>query len=54
MNNRDKWIYTIILWIFGALFMSLVFGDGVSGTLIQAVIQIGLTIFIWTRPKPTK
>ena len=50
MKTSQKWMYTLLLWIFGALVMSVAFGDGAGGTLIQAVIQIGLTIYIWTRP----
>ncbi len=54
MKTSQKWIYTIVLWVFGALLMSVAFGDGAGGTLIQAVIQIGLTIYIWTRPNVSK
>lgn len=50
MKTSQKWMYTIALWVFGALIMSVAFGDGAGGTLIQAVIQIGLTVYIWTRP----
>jgi hypothetical protein len=50
LKTSQKWLYTLVLWIFGALIMSVAFGDDVGGTLIQAVIQIGLTIYIWTRP----
>ncbi len=54
MKTSQKWIYTIVLWVFGALLMSVAFGDGAGGTLIQAVIQIGLTIYIWTRSNVSK
>ena len=50
MKTSQKWMYTLALWFFGALIMSVAFGDGTGGTIIQAVIQIGLTIYIWTRP----
>lgn len=50
MKTSQKWMHTLVLWIFGALLMSAAFGDGAGGTLVQAVIQIGLTIYIWTRP----
>lgn len=54
MNIGEKLAYTIVLWVFGALLISFVFGDGPIGSIIQIVIQFGLTVFIWTRPSALK
>lgn len=46
----DKWLYTFGLWFGWAIFASFVFGDGPIGTIIQGVVQIGGTIYVWKQP----
>jgi len=51
MTIISKIMYTLVLWVFWAMIASAIFGEGSLGILIQGVIQIGGTIYIWTRPK---
>ena len=51
MSTVKKILLTLALWMFGGLTISMIFGDGSMGTIIQGAILIGGTIYIWTRPK---
>jgi hypothetical protein len=54
LTTASKIGWTILIWVFWAFFASAIFGDGSSGTIIQGLVQIGGTIYVWTRPKPNK
>lgn len=46
----SKILITVFLWFGWAFIASIMFGDGDIGTIIQGVVQLGGTFYIWMQP----